>query len=322
MQKDKIFIEDFLPNKQEKLFFYNKYFKLFVKLYKNNLLPNKILFTGQKGLGKATFAYHFINFILSEVEEYSYDCKNFSINPLNKSFGLINQNCHPNFYLINKFKVNQNIDIKQIRSMINYVNKTSFNKKIKFILIDNAEYLNLHSINALLKVVEEPPQDTFFIFVHDSSIKLLDTLRSRCIEFKINFTNQEKQKILGLLLDQYNLNYINELEEIASNYDTPGVVLNFIKLIKEGLINSNETKLTEVIFNLMELNLKNKNNINLKLLQNCIELFFFKKIKSTNNKNKILFNYSKIIKQLSLLKKYNIDMNNTFYEIKENIVHG
>ena len=39
--------------------------------------------------------------------------------------------------------------------MINYLNKTSYEKKIKFVLIDNAEYLNLHSVNALLKIIEE-----------------------------------------------------------------------------------------------------------------------------------------------------------------------
>ncbi len=60
MQKNEIFNIDFLPIRQKKLFFYNQYFKLFIKLYKNNLLPNKILLTGQSGLGKATFAYHFI----------------------------------------------------------------------------------------------------------------------------------------------------------------------------------------------------------------------------------------------------------------------
>ena len=47
--------------------------------------------------------------------------------------------------------------------MINYVNKTSYEKKIKFILIDNAEYLNLHSVNALLKIIEEPTSNTFII---------------------------------------------------------------------------------------------------------------------------------------------------------------
>ena len=72
----------------------------------------------------------------------------------------------------------------------------------------------------------------------------------------------------------------------------------------------------------MEFNLKNKNNINLNLLQNIIELFFFKELKKTNNKYKISFNYSKVLKSLNFFRKYNIDMNNTFYEIKENIVHG
>ena len=55
---------------------YDQYFKLFAKLYKNNLLPNKILLTGQSGLGKSTFAYQhhglgvkkrFINYINKEI---------------------------------------------------------------------------------------------------------------------------------------------------------------------------------------------------------------------------------------------------------------
>ena len=46
MKKKEIFSTDFLPNKQEKLFSYEQYFKLFTKLYKNNLLPNNILLSG------------------------------------------------------------------------------------------------------------------------------------------------------------------------------------------------------------------------------------------------------------------------------------
>ena len=323
MKKEEISIKELLPNKQEKLFLYDKYFELFVTLYKNNLLPKKILITGQSGIGKSTFAYHFINFLLSEKENYSYDYKNFTINHLNKTFGLIKKNFHPNFYLIENFIDKRNIDIKQIRNMINYVNKTSFNKQIKFVLIDNAECLNLHSVNALLKIVEEPTSNTFFIFIHNSSIKLTDTLRSRCIEFKINFTNQQKQKIIEFLLSYYNLRFDKKiLEEIWCMHNSPGIVLNFIKLTNEIPIDPDKTNLLDIIFYLMEFNLKNKNNTNLDLLQNCIELFFYKKIKKYTNKNKILLNYSKVIKQLNLLKKYNIDMNNTFYEIKENIVHG
>ena len=323
MNKKEIFNKYFLPSRQEKLFLYDQYFKLFTKLYKNNLLPNKILLTGQSGLGKSTFAYHFINSILSDKEDFSYDFMNYTINHLNKSFHLIYQQYHPNFYLIENFNDKQIIDIKQVKNMIIYVNKTTYEKKIKFILIDNAEYLNLSSVNALLKIVEEPPSNTFIIFVHNSSVKLIETLKSRCIEFKIFFSNQEKQIILKKLLTYHDLKIdINLLENIKSFYDSPGSILSLIKLINEGVIDMNNPNLISVISNLMEFILKNKNNTNLNLLQNAIELFFFQELKKTNNKNKISLNYSKVLKSLNFLRKYNIDMNNTFYEIKENIVHG
>ena len=207
--------------------------------------------------------------------------------------------------------------------MIGFVNKTSYEKKIKFILIDNAEYLNLSSVNALLKIVEEPPSNTFIIFVHNSSVKLIETLKSRCIEFKIFFSNQKKQIILKNLLTYHDLKIdINLLEKMKSFYDSPGTILSLIKLINEGVIDMKNPNLISVISNLMEFILKNKNNTNLNLLQNAIELFFFQKLKKTNNKNKISLNYSKVLKSLNFLRKYNIDMNNTFYEIKENIVHG
>ena len=323
MKKKEIFTTDFLPSKQEKLFSYDQYFKLFIKLYKNNLLPNNILLSGQSGLGKSTFAYHFINFILSNKEDYSYDFTNFTINPLNRSFRLINKQYHPNFYLIGNFVDKQSINIKQVKDMINYLNKTNYEKKIKFILIDNAEYLNLHSVNALLKIIEEPNLNTFFIVIHNSSIKLVETLKSRCVEFKIFFSNQERQKILENLLVYYNLKIdINLFEKIKSFYNSPGIILNLVKLINEAVINLNNPNLIDIISNLMEFILKNKNNTNLNLLQNIIELFFFQELKKTNNKSKISLNYSKVLESLNSFRKYNIDMNNTFYEIKENILHG
>jgi DNA polymerase-3 subunit delta' len=323
MKKKEIFTADFLPNKQEKLFSYDQYFKLFIKLYKNNLLPNNILLSGQSGLGKSTFAYHFVNSILSNKEDYSYDFMNFTINPLNRSFRLINKQYHPNFYLIENFAGKQSISIKQVKELINYLSKTNYEKNIKFILIDNAEYLNLHSVNALLKIIEEPNLNTFVIIIHNSSIKLVETLKSRCIEFKIFFSNQERQKILENLLIYYDLKIdINLLEKIKSFYDSPGIILNLVKLINEADINVSNANLINLISNLMEFILRNKNNTNLNLLQNTIELFFFQELKKTNNKSKISSIYSKVLESLNSFRKYNIDMNNTFYEIKENIIHG
>ena len=67
------------PINQTKLYGLSNTFNQFVNLYKEKL-PTKILLSGQKGIGKCTFAYHLINYILSLSEEYSYDLENFSIN--------------------------------------------------------------------------------------------------------------------------------------------------------------------------------------------------------------------------------------------------
>jgi len=312
----------FFPSKQEKLYYYEKYFELFTKLFTKNLLPKKILLTGQSGIGKATFAYHLINFILSKNEDFYYDIKNYQINPKNKSFRLVSQNSHPNFFLIDSFNNKQIIDINQIREMIIYTNHTSYQKNIKFILVNNAEYLNQQSVNALLKVVEQPSADTFFIFVQNSAKNMISTLKSRCIEFKISFTRAVKKKIFTNLSLQHDLKINPEfIDEFTSYYDSPGTLLNIVKIMEDFNSEENNLNLINLIDHLIKLNLKNKNNLNIFLLQYFIEFFYSKKITATENKNKIYFNYSKAINQLNLFKKYNIDMNNVFYELKENIIH-
>lgn len=308
---------------QGNLYGYENYFKLFVNLYQNKLLPNKILLTGQSGLGKATFAYHFINYVLSENEESPYNLSSYSLNPENKSFKMVSNNCHANFYLIKDHIDKQTIDIEQVRSMINFANKTSYKKNIKFILIDNSEFLNLYSLNALLKIVEEPNLGIFFIFIHNSSSKIADTLKSRCVEFKIFFNKKEKDKILSNLLLDFNFDLKkNIFNHLVSFYDSPGYVLKLIKFINDNEIDFDETNQEDFISKIMQIILRKKSNYNLSLLQSCLELICFNKIGLNKNKNRVLLNYSKIVKQLNQSKIYNIDMNNTFYEIKENLIHG
>ena len=52
--------------KQLRLFGVEDYFNSFIKLYEKKELPNSILLSGPKGLGKSTFAYHIINYLLSK----------------------------------------------------------------------------------------------------------------------------------------------------------------------------------------------------------------------------------------------------------------
>jgi len=46
--------------------------------------------------------------------------------------------------------------------MITYTNMSTFNNQARFILIDNIEYLNKNSVNALLKIIEEPNDNVFY----------------------------------------------------------------------------------------------------------------------------------------------------------------
>ena len=168
-------LQNLLPKNQKKLYGYHKEFNELVKLYKNKKLPSKIFFNGPKGIGKSTIAHHLINYIFSNKEEYKYDLNNLEINYLNKSHKLILNNTHPNFHHVDIMEDKKIIEISQIRQMINYSTKSTFNNNERIILIDNVENLNLNSVNALLKIVEEPNENTLFILIFDSNKNILNT---------------------------------------------------------------------------------------------------------------------------------------------------
>ena len=218
------------PLTQINLFEHKEIFNQLYQLSKNNTLPNKILLSGEKGIGKSTLAYHLINFVLSENEEHSYDYENNKINPDNKSYNLILNKSNPNFYLIDVLEEKKNIDINQIRELIINLNKSSFNNKKRFVLIDNIELLNLNSINALLKILEEPNENINFILINNNK-RVLPTLKSRCLNFKVFLTKEQSIRIVNQLLN-------NDINTIINNklfdyYATPGKLFKLIKLSEE-----------------------------------------------------------------------------------------
>ena len=85
------------PLEQINLYGLTSHFNELKSLYDNKNLPNKILLTGLKGLGKFTLSLDFINYVLSKNESYPYDLENFIINENNKSFKLVNNNFVKNY---------------------------------------------------------------------------------------------------------------------------------------------------------------------------------------------------------------------------------
>lgn len=311
--------EVLLPKNQLELYGYEFYFHSILDLFEKKKLPNSIIINGPKGLGKSTFVYHIINYFLSKNETEKYSIDNFTINPNNKSYKLLNENTHPNFFLIENVSTDKEIKIDQIRNLLNFLNKSVYSANLKIVMIDNAEQLNKNSSNALLKAIEEPGLNTFFFLVYNNSSKILNTIKSRCAEFKIFFTTEQKINIFKNIINLYDGESGVESFFEYLYFDTPGNLIKYFLILQNSEITFNDNKLS-CIFHLIEKFTIDKNPDTLNFLSTCIEKFY--NDLSKNNINKIgnySFNQSKILKQIHDMKKYNLNEKNILFSIKDTL---
>ena len=308
-------MSDLKPFNQTKLFGLDKYINELIKLENLDKLPNIILLSGQKGLGKSTLAYHFINYVLSKNEDYNYDQNRFVINPENRSFKTILNKSNTNLTSIDINDDKKFIDIAQIRELISNLKKSSLNDKPRFVLIDNIEFLNINSVNSLLKVIEEPSHNVYFILINNNK-RIIRTLLSRCINFKISLSHEESleiaQNLIGTNLDES----INK--DLVNYYFTPGNIFHLINFAKKNsydLKNFTLKDFLEVVIN----NGDFKKNSSIEYLIFDFVEFYFSKINASLN---IHLKYQYFIKKINDTKKFNLDYESLFMEFKEKILNG
>lgn len=305
------------PINQKKLFGLKKYFLDLVRMYKNGNFPNKILFSGQKGIGKSTLAYHFINYVLSDEEESEYDLINLQINPESSTFKTILNKSNPNLITVDILPDKKTIDINQIRDLIFNLNKSSFNKKPRFILIDNIELLNKNSINALLKILEEPNYNIYFILIHNNK-NILTTLLSRCINYKVNLTNKECIYVSSQLLNANIEEVINQ--DLINYYFTPGEAFYLVKIANQFNFNLIELDLKKFLLILINENYYKKDSYLRYILYSLIE-FYFRKLSLSFSK-KVNDKYSYFVKRISETKTFNLDEESLLIEFEKEILNG
>ena len=305
---------NFLPGNQLNLYGLNKDFDELIKLYKNKKLPNKFMLSGRKGIGKCTLAYHLVNFILSENENLSYNLNNYSINKDNKSFKLVHNGVHPNFYLIDVISEKKTIDIFQIRNLISDLNKSNLNLKPRIILIDNIEFFNINSVNALLKILEEPPENTYFILINNNK-KILPTIKSRCLNFNIILNNKNSVEISNNLFGSKILTLINN--NLLDYYFTPGKVYNLLNFLDNNKIDLENLSLKKILDLLID-KFYYKKDISAKILTyEFIELFLTHEFYYKKND---IYNY--FLKKIDNTKKFNLDEESLFIEFKTKVLNG
>ena len=302
------------PKSQLNLYGYESYFQFFNKLYEQDKLPNSILISGQKGLGKSTFTYHFINFLLSKGEKNEYNRRDYLIDPNNSTYKSIQSGTHANLFILDAID-GENIKIDQIRKLLLFLNKSTYYKSVKIVLLDNAEYLNINSSNALLKAIEEPSKDTYFFIINNDSQKIMNTIKSRCIDFVINLNFSEKRNIFNKISQKYSLNFTESDLDIFLYFDTHGNLLKYLSTLKNSDFKISEDYLSCISYFMDLYNEKTDPK-----LLGFITLFiqnFYNQLSLKNSLfiNNYYRNLNKILYLIDNMKKFHLDKKNLIFSI-------
>ncbi len=168
-----------------------------INIIQTQNIPNALLFYGNKNIRKKEAAFFLAKGVncLNNKGTACNDCK---------SCCKIKAKSHPDILTIDLEKDKKIISISQIRKMGLSIASKPNEAKFRMVLILNADKMNPQAQNALLKMLEEPPEKTFFVLIAQEISSFLPTIISRCR--KIRFKPLSQKHIEQNLINDFNIN--------------------------------------------------------------------------------------------------------------------
>ncbi len=160
----------------------------FQSLMKSGTFPQTFLFAGPKGTGKTSTA-RIIGAMLNEpkndsVVDYQFfgkkKPKNTTLNEPNPESKITTRICSGTSFVVNEMDAASNRGIDDIRSLKERIFLPPQEGKITVYILDEVHMLTTEAFNALLKILEEPPQHVVFILATTELHKVPETIQSRC----------------------------------------------------------------------------------------------------------------------------------------------
>ena len=160
-----------------------------------NRVPQALLFTGNKGLGKYQLARQFaFSLLCSQPLAGGLYCGRCH------SCQLIKAETHPDLIQVSPEEPGKAITIGQIRDILTKLSLKPQYENYRAVIINPADQLNNAAANAFLKFLEEPSERTVLLLVTEKPARLPATIRSRCQ--KLALANPNRADVLNWLQDQ------------------------------------------------------------------------------------------------------------------------
>ena len=291
---------------------HKKNFNFFKDLILKDMLPKVIMLSGEKGIGKATLINHIMHFYF---EKKNYDENNNKILKRTHFTELYENDLFSNIIYLkgSEFK---NIKIEDIRILKSNLLKTTLNNDKRFIILDDVENFNTNSLNALLKLIEEPGANNYFILINNKTKPLLETIKSRSLEIKIILDEESRKKIISFLLKNFE-------QKISLNEDlvatTPGNFLKFNYVIQTNKIKI-EDNFLDNLEKLLKLSKKEKNLFFKDLILFLLDYYFqIDRSKRIFSNDKLIEKRTLIVKNINNFFLYNLSQSALLSSIKNNI---
>ena len=157
--------------------------------YRSGRIHHGWILGGPKGIGKATLAFRFARFVLAHPDPRGADvaaARDLSVPPDHPVARRVAIGSHADLLHLRRpwdeknkrFKTE--LPVEEIRRTVSFFGSTAGEGGWRIAIVDSADEMNTNSANALLKILEEPPQRSLFLVLAHAPGRLLPTIRSRC----------------------------------------------------------------------------------------------------------------------------------------------
>jgi DNA polymerase III subunit delta' len=161
--------------------------------YRSGRIPHAWLIGGPQGIGKATLAYRMARFVLTHRDPASGEVQRAEtlwVDPVGSVARQVASGAHGGLLTLersanDKGVMRSVITVDETRETITFFGSTAVAEGWRVCIVDTVDELNPNAANALLKILEEPPQRSLFLLVSHAPARVLATIQSRCRKLRL-----------------------------------------------------------------------------------------------------------------------------------------